>query len=591
MTAKKLFFKSLCAGVGFVAIASLMTGCDDSYDLNKMNGTIGLFENGVSAPLGNTKQFYLNDFLNDSNGLLIIDEQGRYAMEYSGKSSTKLDIPAVKIPEVEVKSIVSELNFYNSLPGETKSYLESTGYTPGEILPDMSNHKVDGVHSPIEDTYEPFSIVVEDIPEQVIRINSLIPDDKPIFRLDFHAEGLPKDLDSLRFEFIIHTPVELHLDPLDDDVYLDNQDYYHVEHKLPCIDGKLDDHIEFWVLNYEFESGLECDNEQTITINSDIRFKGAIHLDHACDLSGWDPTLDLTTTYQMGNAYLKKVDGTITANIDPINLTEKLNGMPEILTNPETCLDLEFVSLNVGINNTTPTPITTTLSIISTFYDNTQSAIRIQEPISINANAKETFTFTNEAQYAGMPGYIPNLSDLVYKMPQFMNIKAEPFIPETQLAIYVDTTYNVDVDYALNVPVSVGTEFDLTLNGNFGSLSSALQDVADFVNVVTLKGEINNTLPLDFSLNVTPVDANGKTITGISIVGVPLTIVANDKTPLLLEIKADTPEAMKKVETLTYEISGSTDSANSTLRPTQYLQISDITLHLPQGVVIDVNTL
>ena len=66
-------------GFGVLAFAAtvMMNGCDDSYDLNKLGGDVTLFENGVSAPVGDTGKFYLKDFI-EENEFLKVDDQGRY---------------------------------------------------------------------------------------------------------------------------------------------------------------------------------------------------------------------------------------------------------------------------------------------------------------------------------------------------------------------------------------------------------------------------------------------------------------------------------------------------------------------------------
>jgi hypothetical protein len=157
------------------------------------------------------------------------------------------------------------------------------------------------------------------------------------------------------------------------------------------------------------------------------------------------------------------------------------------------------------------------------------------------------------------------------------------------MKLSLNQTFNVDVDYSLNVPISAGKDFNLKLTGDMGDLGGTLKDVAEFVDYVVFKCNINSTLPIDVTLNAIPVDANGSVVKDIVIAGAPITIKSNESTPISLDIKANSDDALLEVYTLKYEIIGSANSDNSALRPDQYIQLSDITLHLPQGVEIDLN--
>ena len=74
-----LFSGALCAGA-----ALMLTSClDDSYDLNKVDLTMGLGSDGLAVTLGNTEDIMLNDILDtdesvklDANNLYYLREFG-----------------------------------------------------------------------------------------------------------------------------------------------------------------------------------------------------------------------------------------------------------------------------------------------------------------------------------------------------------------------------------------------------------------------------------------------------------------------------------------------------------------------------------
>lgn len=80
-----LFIKHLLLGSAMCAgSALLLTSCiDDSYDVNKIDLTMKLGSEGLSAPLGNTEKIYLDDILSvdesvklDANNLYYLVEDG-----------------------------------------------------------------------------------------------------------------------------------------------------------------------------------------------------------------------------------------------------------------------------------------------------------------------------------------------------------------------------------------------------------------------------------------------------------------------------------------------------------------------------------
>jgi hypothetical protein len=73
---------------------------------------------------------------------------------------------------------------------------------------------------------------------------------------------------------------------------------------------------------------------------------------------------------------------------------------------------------------------------------------------------------------------------------------------------------------------------------------------------------------------------------GLTITGVPLTLKAADTTKLNIVIEAAEENELNKLYTLQYKLSAKASGENNELRSDQYLQFTDITLSLPQGISI-----
>ena len=243
----------------------------------------------------------------------------------------------------------------------------------------------------------------------------------------------------------------------------------------------------------------------------------------------------------------------------------------------------------MNINNTTPATLATDFSIQSIFQDGSESGtIGTENALIVEANKEQQIIISNEEKYAGQPGYIPNLNEIMYKIPRLLSLKATPSIPLTNIDLHLNRDYNVGVNYSLQVPVIFGEDLHLSVSGDFGDLGVDIAALSEHAAVVQLSAKIVNTLPLDVKMNVKPVDAEGNTLSGVTIEGIPLLIDGNTTTPFDIKIKAIENNDLDKLYTLQFELEGTAASDNNELRPDQYLQFTDIVLSLPVGVSIKI---
>ena len=133
-----------------------------------------------------------------------------------------------------------------------------------------------------------------------------------------------------------------------------------------------------------------------------------------------------------------------------------------------------------------------------------------------------------------------------------------------------------------------GEDLYLSLSGDFGDLGADIASLTEHAIAVELTADIVNTLPLDVTMSIVPVDAEGNILKGITIEGIPLVIDGDATTPFDIKIKAVENNELDKLYTLQFEIKGAASSENNELRPDQYLQFTNIALSLPEGVSIKI---
>ena len=590
----------LCA----LAAALLLNGCDESYNLQDLGGDITLFEGGVSAPVGDTEKFYLSDFI-EENELLQLDSDGRYVISYSGEASTSLSFPSIDVPAFEPTFASTHLDFFESIknnPDPTISGLATiietalgTTFDHNSPIPEVKNPltgeniplTVPEIHAIIPRALEEFEMDVYNIPEQLVSVKKIELCNNALVELALHAEGFPETIDEITLDFYIHPPIQLHITPVDNSIEVVREDYFHVSHTLPCVDGKLDDKLVFRLDYIEFKEPLMRQEDGKLAIFAELDYEGRIDINQEFDLTGWTPVLDFTVGFHVDQFSVESAQAQVQAQIDPIELSQEIAGLPDLLTNPNNCFDLRYLTLELDIDNTTPASLMADFALQSTFYDGTKSPmIETQESIVIEANKLQHIAVTNDESYIGQPGYIPELNEIMYKLPKELNLKATPRIPLSDINLKLNSVYNVAIDYALSVPIVFGDDFELSLEGDFGDLGTDIAALSENAGAVALSANVVSTLPADIMMEVKPVDVDGNELKGLNITGVPIRLEAQNTTKLNIEIEAAEENELHKLYTLQYKLSAHASGENNELRSDQYLQFTDIALSLPQGISI-----
>lgn len=120
-----LFSGALCAGA-----ALMLTSClDDSYDLNKVDLTMGLGSDGLAVTLGNTENILLNDIL-DTDESVKLDTKNRYYLVEEGNTNInmKVDGFSTNIADTKLNMDAPVLSFNDV----KKSVEASLGVTLGD---------------------------------------------------------------------------------------------------------------------------------------------------------------------------------------------------------------------------------------------------------------------------------------------------------------------------------------------------------------------------------------------------------------------------------------------------------------------------
>jgi len=181
-----------------------------------------------------------------------------------------------------------------------------------------------------------------------------------------------------------------------------------------------------------------------------------------------------------------------------------------------------------------------------------------------------------------------NLGSLLKRIPDSIKVAIKVVVDQSKsCVIFPEATYNCNMSYKFDVPVSFSKEFKINLNPTVDvnvNINEALK-----LATASLTGDIYTTLPLGAECNIKLLDANDKEIA----LNKPCTLkiqpspdgvrVSEQSFELIIDIKDRENLEAKKI---LFEISLKT-SPDVTLNKDQYIQIKDIKITLPNGVSLN----
>ena len=295
----------------------------------------------------------------------------------------------------------------------------------------------------------------------------------------------------------------------------------------------------------EFPNGMEMkdstDNNRYLQYDSDVPIIGEAYINETemhSTILGKDIGIDVN--FNIGEMEVKKFSGIYCGDIDDIHETIEfdLGEDLDFLKEDGNTITLSDPQIKFSIDNPVSIPVDMALSLFGKDdagniieESRVETAIRL-EPATYDEVTGEITTremkylLTNKETL--LEGYtnvvIPNLSDLLKKIPNSLDIELIPTIDES-VTHYVDLSKDLvfHPEYDVVVPLKFDnihieyTELVEDLNKDLG------ETLEHFVNI-ELKVDMNvrNTVPVGLVLTVEPLDTNGDLIEGVEIENVQI---------------------------------------------------------------------
>ena len=319
-------------------------------------------------------------------------------------------------------------------------------------------------------------------------------------------------------------------------------------------------------------------------------------------------SLNITPTITLAEMAVSEVYGTIQPDIDVKPTEVELNNLPDFLQDDEIRLDITNPVFSFNANN----PLNTDVEMdgVLTGYKDGQvtKTVKIgsgnggasitlkpsgdkQQTISIVRDEK-TVVEANATKVV-----VPNLNDIIETIPDHINVELKPAVKTEQYyTVNLGQDYTLNSAYDIDIPLSFGSNLKIVYEETLDNFDLDLEDVD--IKKAVLSINAVNTIPLAMEIkndNVSALDANGNVIYDIDVtVEGTITESKDGKTEVSSALNVNLNEtaegAISKLDGLKLKITAVPGQATDVqLLSTQWMQLKDMKLKIPNGIKVDLN--
>lgn len=604
---------ALCAGSALV----LSSCIDDSYDLDKVDLTMGLGSDGLSVTLGNTEKIRLGDLLDLDESVKLDGKNTFYLVE---DGNTNFDVKVDKV-HTNLNSTTLKTNEKVLSYEKARQQLASQGISipTGSVLPIPAGQsftsKAEGDES--------IKFNVDGI-KGISHINTLY--------LQSNNGGIPKVALSIT-EKRSSPNIKFGVSKLEK-MSITLPEFMHVTHLsngwtrngrvITC--ASMDYHMGSPICEVTFDeaslNATPVNGELQLTPEQlNIHMKGKVTFKSTAAFSmGEHDYADVELNINMGNEGLDvyKVKGVFNPEINPENsVIDIKESLPDFLTddavvikasNPTIRFDANLSSIPVGVqlgNESQGRHIELTAE-----KGTEQKSVNLPYATIENGKVNTIYYYQGSSPYDPAGQLIagaqqkatPNLGTLIEKLPDQITVKMDDHrleVKNQEYTVELGRNYNATVNYNVFVPFTFDKGFTIVYNDSTDSMNDDLKKYA--AKGIEIKAEAQNAVPLDLIVGIEAKDVNGQVIDGIKFNDV--TVPAGPDTyddqnepiattaPITLEATLADEKLLSKVDKLIFKVHAADNDElqSKTLVSTQYLRLATIKLRLKGGVTADFN--
>ena len=317
-------------------------------------------------------------------------------------------------------------------------------------------------------------------------------------------------------------------------------------------------------------------------------------------------TLNIKPTAILNEMTVNKVFGTIKPDMNVETTNVELTNLPDFLQDDEVKLDITNPIFSFKANN----PLQTNIEMdgVMTGYKNGQvtKVVKIGSgnggnPIILKPSGDNQQTISLTRVATAIEGatnvVVPNLNDIIETIPDYITVDLEPTVKsDDYYNVELGQKYILNSSYDIDVPLNFGSNLKIVYDETIDNFDLDLEDVD--IKKAILSINAVNTIPLAMEIkneNVSALDANGNVIKDIDVT-VEGTITeskdgkAEVSSTLNINLNETAEGAISKLDGLKLKVTAVPGQATDVqLLSTQWLQLTDMKLKIPNGIKVDLN--
>lgn len=473
----------------------------DKYDIfnKEIDMTVSIGGDSLAIPLGSTGKIFLSTYLDDLGSDMI------YKVKLGNDSILAIrmkDEISFALPVIDKSKVIINDFTHNSATDISMPSIPTVSLGGSPVLPSMPSIVIN----------EDMSITqFIPIPDIIKEVDSLIFELFPII-INLSLEDFP-DL-GVNSKALLNLAIKI------PDKFILNEKL--TNNTLNISQDMLKGNIlkTLYVRGIKFEEGGLAGN---LSLNESISIRGGIVITLATPLPGSTPvTAKFKISIGINDIVPTDIYGIVEPVIESADITYGLEGLPELLTGEGVVLDFSQPIILAKMESNIGIPINAEVELLP--YDNEiprQEAIQnfsleltpSKDPTEIAISKfwiSNSETFRDPA-YADYEFKEINLPSLFVPIPTSLDIKMNPIVDITErhhISMGVDYSAKFTPDIIL--PFIFGEDFKVSLADTITDINS-LTDGLDLA-AITLKGEIENSIPLDLKLSFVALNSEGDEI-------------------------------------------------------------------------------
>lgn len=571
-----------------IAVALLLTSLgittsciDNSYDLNKdIDMTISAGGEHLAIPVGYTEKITLDKIIEIEEGddLQLVD--GEYHLLKKGN----IDNATTEIGEVTVTG--------------TTTIIEATPIA--EAATELTHGQTIAASIKKTGTIEVSAHDIDDAIKEIGVLKASSPTEL-IINLGITA-GENMDFDNITF-----TDLKITFPSI-----LDFEPYTGLSNNILDLDGLTinkgeEKNISLQVKGYKFGNETPDGKKiigNTLNINEEVIVEGKTTVYVETGSSG---TISFTPTIELQEMDIQSVTGVIQPIIEPTGSTVNLENLPDFLEDDATELDITNPIFTFIAKN----PLEAPIILNGTMQGEKNGSIIEGSTVILGRNGidqqdiilekGDNIIALSRLGTGGPEGSknikVSNINDLIKKIPDVVKVDLNPLVEyATYYTVDLTTSYAMESNYDIDIPLNFGSNLKIVYDETIDNFDLDLEDVD--IKKAILSINAVNTIPLAMEIkneNVSALDANGNVIKDIDVT-VEGTITeskdgkAEVSSTLNINLNETAEGAISKLDGLKLKVTAVPGQATDVqLLSTQWLQLTDMKLKIPNGIKVDLN--